>query len=417
MPTHWNNPANFEQIAHFELLSDAWSMKAIFDIYKGWQSSATPLLDASMPNRSTLSSTSQGKPGIASMHNLADRLLFGLCRIARAKTTSEPHDRVYGLHSTLKAMSLDIRDPNYDLPLNMVYRNFIAAIIHRTRSLVPLTDLGSDLNSLEGPSWAVNLASGLGSDHEMFLLNAGSVIPRFRQGFSPVIHATELSIGGICLAEIQIIADLDDMLEDELESDCLAIGVEYLFRLYIAALRLKTAVELVQQGFPAMPRSRVFEMLVWELSHLYADKWPTIVVESFRRAIARVVKQFPALISHIKNLGPDINLAELKREWDMVWGSDMDVVLLKAMQQRLFRYGWIYLVVSSNGYAGWVRLKPQIGDAIYLCFGASRSLILRSESSSTHRVISVCTIGGMPKDLWPLDSERQYDAVKLITLI
>jgi hypothetical protein len=361
------------------------------------------------------------------------------------RNSVDARDVVFCLHGIMSDLNFRLPDPDYNLPVSVIYENFAVSIMRRTNSLIILTALLGVFGTSGWPSWVPHLSKG---DQE-----PGSREPslrhltwwdddvaasgcRFRPTFQLGHQPGRLTVEGIKFSTIASIGTilrrptpeqleepgkrghfifdavcwLQNLLETEKDEVC-PDGDNRRSAFYntLAALEeVAPALGVIKPGINIERMVPTWARDLDMVDALLKDKKYSPLLDQHRDEVAAsgtglprrpnktaVDKLFSTRIPTSRFVG-----GFLARIADLCYASPMRVPL-----------------VLSNGSVGMGYIPDyQVGDCVTFMYGAHLPIVIRPHGDA-YRFIGPAVVRGIPKELWPLEHGKDQGEVELITLI
>jgi len=360
------------------------------------------------------------------------------------RKTVDARDVVFCLHGIMSDLNFRLPDPDYSLPVSVIYENFAVSIMRRTNSLIILTTLLGVFNTPEWPSWVPDLSKGDPEPESRepplrHLLwwddNLETSGCRFRPTFQLVHQSGRLTVEGIKFATIASIGSIllrptSEQLEEPgkrghfiLDAVCwlqnlLETGTDEVcpdgdnrrsaFYNTLAALEeVAPALGVIKPGISIERMVPTWARDLDMVDLLLKDKKYSPLLDQHREEVAAVSGGLPrnankTAVDKLFNTRIPTSMfvgGVLARMADLCYASPMRVPF-----------------VLSNGSVGMGYIPGyQVGDCVTFMYGAHLPIIIRPEGD-TYRFIGPAVIGGIPEDLWPLEHGKDQGEVELITL-
>ncbi|KAK1830988.1 heterokaryon incompatibility protein-domain-containing protein [Podospora conica] len=361
------------------------------------------------------------------------------------RKTVDARDIVFCLHGVMSDLNFRLPEPDYNLPVAVIYENFAVSIMRRTNSLLILTSLFGVFGTPEWPSWVPNLSKGdpepegrepairhlLWSEDDLACSGC-----RFRPTFQLVHQPGRLTVEGIKFATItsfgsilrrptleqleepgkrgHFIFDafcwLQDLLEAARDEVC-PRGNKRRDAFYHTLAELEGATPTTGVIKPGISIERLAGTWMRDLAFvdwLCTDKDYTPLFDQHRQEVAAARgglprqgtktaadKLFNTMIPTDRFVG-----AILARIADLCYASPIRVPF-----------------VLSNGSVGMGNVPEyQIGDCVTFMYGSNLPIVIRPDGAA-YRFVGLAAVKGIPVGLWPLEHGKDQGDVELITLI
>lgn len=361
------------------------------------------------------------------------------------RKTGDARDVVFSLHGIMSDLNFRLPEPDYSLPVPVIYENFAVSIMRRTSSLFILTALLGVFGTPEWPSWVPDLSK---EDPEpdsrepplRNLLwwddNVTASGCRFRPSFQLVHQPGRLTVEGIKFATIasiesilcrptpeqleepgrrgRFIFDAVCWLKEILEAGKHKIcpdGDTHRSAFYKTLDALEEVAPALGVTKPGINIERMAPTWLRDLDMVDAllkDKKYSPLLDQHRDEVAAAGTGLPQRASKtaVEKLFSTRNPTSmfvggaLARMADLCYASPMRVPL-----------------VLSNGSVGMGYMPDyQVGDCVVFMYGSHLPIAIRPHGDA-YRFIGPAVVGGIPKDLWPLEHGKDQGEVELITLI
>lgn len=314
------------------------------------------------------------------------------------RKTGEARDVVFSLHGIMSDLNFRLPEPDYSLPVPVIYENFAVSIMRRTSSLFILTALLGVFGTTEWPSWVtvegIKFATIASIESILCRPTPEQLEEPGRRGrfiFDAVCWLKEILEAG----KHKICPDGDTHRSafyktlDALEEVAPALGVT------------KPGINIERMA-PTWLRD--LDMV----DALLKDKKYSPLLDQHRDEVAAAGTGLPqrANKTAVEKLFSTRNPTSmfvggaLARMADLCYASPMRVPL-----------------VLSNGSVGMGYMPDyQVGDCVVFMYGSHLPIAIRPHGDA-YRFIGPAVVGGIPKELWPLEHGKDQGEVELITLI
>lgn len=383
-----------------------------------------------------------------SMDRFAKGILYScqmLLIVVFQRKTGDVRDVVFSLHGIMSDLNFRLPEPDYSLPVPVIYENFAVSIMRRTNSLIILTALLGVFGTPEWPSWVPDLSKEdpepdsrepplrnlLWWDDDLDVSGC-----RFRPTFQLVHQPGRLTVEGIKFATIASIGStLVRPTPEQLEEP----GKRGHF-IFDAVCWLKSLLEAGKDKICPdgdTRRSAFYKTLdaLEEVAPALGVLKPGINIERMAPTWTRdldIVDDFlkdkkysPLLNQHRDEvaaagtgLPPRPNNTAVDRLFNTRNPISMFVGgVLARMADLCYASAMRVPLVLSNGSVGMGYVPDyQVGDCITFMYGAHLPIVIRPHGDA-YRFVGPAIVKGIPKGLWPLEHGKDQGEVELITLV
>lgn len=361
------------------------------------------------------------------------------------RSTVDARDVVFCLHGIMSDLNVRLPDPDYRLPVPVIYENFAVSIMRRTNSLIILTALLGVFDTPEWPSWVPDLSKGdpEPESREPPLRNliwwddnVAASGCRFRPSFQLVHQPGRLAVEGIKFATIASIGSiLVRPTPEQLEEP----GKRGHF-IFDAVCWLKSLLEAGKDKICSdgdTRRSAFYKTLdaLEEVAPALGVLKPGINIERMAPTWTRdldIVDDFlkdkkysPLLNQHrdeVAAAGTGLPRRPNKTAVDKLFNTRNPISMfiggvLARMADLCYASPMRVPLVLSNGSVGMGYVPDyQVGDCVTFMYGSHLPIVIRPHGDA-YRFVGPAVVKGIPKDLWPLEHGKDQGKVELITLI
>lgn len=339
--------------------------------------------------------------------------------------STNPKDRIYGLYATLSIVGIRLPPVDYRKSLETILEEFAFGIIQRDRNLLILSRFGPNCVEVENlPSWVPTLQQTQFADDwpARAIEMEKSGFPFFRPEFHLERYPGLLVLEGVFLGKVTVMnAPFPELrllkwLERELEGYEMPSFEDVVHCLHKIHELIEQAEDLCKcpNGQAAQ---EAFAEVLKACPPSNQDVESTVLVELVKAIRTTMRNAVLATSTFVTETLPDPdNISDRKLLYNYAIltaylkpvALDLDENLIEIIASLLFKVSQKVPVHLDNGCIGLAEKETVDGDLVVLFHGATLPLIVRpSGSEGNYRFVGRAILGGVPRKIWPGESDAQ----------